>query len=373
MNADGGQPWPPLASAPRSDRYLIMHRCHLVTCRHAPLVALLAFALSACGLFDSTPEIVGCTTQYAGAEQGAALQLAGHSVVDAAFIVRVDGATVCRVFFGSYGPATRVPTASAAKWLTAATILGVVDRGALRLDTPASELFPTASAATSVATVSEMLSHTSGLLWFSRCMGRSGYTLQSCAQQILESDLQFDPGTAFYYAGPPFTVAGAMAERALGMTWAQIFSRTIAGPLGLSNTTYGDSANPALSEGDVVSTVDDYARFAQMVLDQGRYGTNQVLSQSAIAQMRHNWTAGLPIAGSPRGDIPYGLGVWLDAVDADGIGTVISSPGAGGFVPVVDFGRRVVLVFEAYDDVNRVWPALTAVLDSVRAVIDRGS
>jgi CubicO group peptidase (beta-lactamase class C family) len=339
---------------------------------HAPLVALLPLALTACGLLDSTPEIVGCTAPYAGVAQGAAAQLDTLEVPDAAFIVKVDGATVCRVFYGSYAPDTRVLTVSAAKWLTAAAMLGVVDRGALRLDTPASALFPTAPAETGVATVSEMLSHTSGLLWFSRCMGHSGYTLQSCAQQILESDLQFAPGTGFYYAGPPFTVAGAMAERAMGMSWARVFERTIAGPLGMANTTYGDTVNPMLSEGFVVSTVDDSGRFAQMILDQGRYGIHQVLSQNAIDQMRHNWTAGLPIVGSPRGDIPYGLGVWLDGVDSTGVGTVITSPGAGGFVPVVDFRRHMVMVFETQDDVNHIWPAVIAVLDSTRAVIARG-
>ena len=33
----------------------------------------------------------------------------------------------------------------------------------------------------------------------------------------------------------------------------------------------------------------------------------------------------------------YGLGVWLDAVDATGQGTMLSSPGIGGFVPLVDY------------------------------------
>jgi hypothetical protein len=55
----------------------------------------------------------------------------------------------------------------------------------------------------------------------------------------------------------------------------------------------------------------------------------------------------------------------------EGIGTVLSSPGIGGFVPVVDYGRRMVFGFEAQDDIARIWPAVTAILDSGRAVADR--
>ncbi len=333
---------------------------------------LLPFAASSCGLFDPEPaDLVGCLPSYAAVEQVTAAQLADSGVADAALLVRVDGQTVCRLFFGSYGPTTQVPTASAAKWLSAGAILAVVDRGALQLDTRAVELFPSAPPATADITLSQLLSHTSGLLWFSRCMGRPNYTLQECAETILQGDLHFAPGTGFYYAGPPFTVAGAMAERASGRSWAELFRTMIAQPLGMSHTSYGDSANPALSEGEVVSTVDDYGRFAQMILSHGVAGGRRVLSEEAIREMRRNWSTGVPIVFSPRGEVPYGLGVWLDAVDATGQGTVLSSPGIGGFVPLVDYDRRMVFVFETVDEVGRIWPAVTAILQGVRDAVDQ--
>jgi len=304
-------------------------------------------------------------------EQVAATELAHINLQDAAVLVRVDGDVACRLFFGAYGPATEVFTASAAKWLTAAAVLAVVDRGGLRLDTRAVDLFPTAPATTANITVSQLLSHTSGLLWFSRCMGRPDDTLQNCAQTILEGDLHFEPGTGFYYAGPPFTVAGGMAERALERSWAELFRAMIGAPLEMARTSYGDSPNPALSEGEVASTLDEYGRFAQMILDGGVWRGRRVLSEQAIRDMRHNWSAGVPIVYSPRGDIPYGLGVWLDAVDASGNGTVISSPGAGGFVPIVDFQRRMVFVFATQNEADRIWPAMTATLNAARAVVDQ--
>lgn len=336
------------------------------------LVALPLLVASSCGLLDpDLAELEGCLPAYAEVEQVTTAQLVNVDLQDAALLVRVDGRTVCRLFFGSYGATTRVPTASAAKWLSAGAILAVVDRGALRLDTRAVELFPSAPPSTAEITLGELLSHTSGLLAFSRCMGRPVDTLQGCAQTILEGDLYFDPGTGFYYAGPPFTVAGAMVERAVGRSWADVFRTTIAEPLGMSSTSYGDSPNPALSEGDVVSTLDDYGRFAQMILDGGRRSPRRVLSDEAIREMRRDWSAGVPKVYSPRGDVRYGLGVWLDAVDDTGFGTVLSSPGIGGFVPLIDYDRRMVFVFETLDEVGRVWPAATAVLAAARAVADR--
>jgi CubicO group peptidase (beta-lactamase class C family) len=338
-----------------------------------PRVPLLTWVLplvtiSACGVSDpSSPALVGCLPAFADIEETAQAELQGSA--DAALLVRVEGQTVCRLFFGAYGPDTRVATASAAKWLTAGAILSLVDQGKLRLDTRASSLFPSAPAATANITITQLLSHTSGLLWFSRCMGRADDTLQGCAETILESDLHFEPGTGFFYSGPPFTVAGAMAERATGKGWEEIFRTTIADPLGMSNTSYGSGPNPALSEGQVVSSLDDYAAFAQMILDGGRYAGRRVLSEEAVGEMRRNRTAGLPVAFSPLEHSRYSLGAWLDEVDASGMGTVLSSPGIGGFVPIVDYGRRMVVVFEAQDE--RMWPAINAILAGVRAAVDR--
>lgn len=330
-------------------------------------LVLFLVTVSACGISDPGPtRLVGCLPGYADVEAFAQAELPGQ---DAALLVQVEGQTVCRLFFGAYGPESRVLTVSAAKWLTAGAVLAVVDRGLLRVNTKTSAFFPSAPAATANITISQLLSHTSGLLWFSRCMGRADDTLQGCAETILESDLHFEPGTGFFYSGPPFTVAGAMAERATGQSWAQVFRTTIADPLGMTNTSYGDHPNPALSEGLVVSSLDDYAAFAQMILDGGRYAGHAVLSEAAIGLMRHNWTAGLPVVSSPFAYSRYGLGAWLDETDATGTGTVLSSPGIGGFVPIVDYARRMVIVFEAQDE--RMWPAINAVLARVRTAVDR--
>jgi CubicO group peptidase (beta-lactamase class C family) len=331
---------------------------------------LVPMALAACRLSDRPAvEIVGCLEPYRDVAQTWSDVLAMDPQGDAALVVRVDGQTVCRLFFGDVQDTTKVYTVSAAKWLTAATVMAVVDEGKLSVMTRVSDFYPQTAAPKSEITVSQLLSHTSGLLWFSRCMGRNEYTLQSCAEQILDSDYHFEPGTGFFYSGPPFTVAGAMAELATGKPWSQLFREKIAEPLGMTSTSYGAKQNPALSEGDVKSTADDYAKFAQMLLDRGMYGGRRVLSESAVAQMRRNWTAGVQVVSSPNEDTPYGLGAWLDEVDDAGIGRVMSSPGVAGFIPIVDYGRNTVIVFTGHDE--RVWTSARTILAAVRAAVDR--
>ena len=141
----------------------------------------------------------------------------------------------------------------------------------------------------------------------------------------------------------------------------------------MTGTTYGEGPNPALSEGEVFSTLDDYGRFVQLILDRGVRNGRRVLSEHAIQEMRRAWSNGVPVVSSPRGTIPYGLGAWLDEVDETGTGIVLSSPGIGGFVPLVDYRRELVFVFAAQDDIARIGPGISAILQQVRAVVDQGA
>jgi CubicO group peptidase (beta-lactamase class C family) len=117
-----------------------------------------------------------------------------------------------------------------------------------------------------------------------------------------------------------------------------------------------------------VSTAEEYARFCQMLLDGGTFSGRQVLSQASVLQMRRNWSGDVPRVLSPRGDMPYGLGAWLEETDAVGAGVVVSSPGAGGFFPLVDYNRGMVVVFAAADE--KVWGAIPGILAGVRSAVD---
>ncbi|HTC25175.1 MAG TPA: serine hydrolase domain-containing protein, partial [Gemmatimonadales bacterium] len=217
-------------------------------------------------------------------------------------------------------------------------------------------------------TLRQLLSHTSGLPGYSPCMFQQQLTLDVCARQIGEkTKLQAPPGRQFAYGGAAFTVAGRVAEVAANTSWADLFTATIAAPLGLQHTGYGATANPMLSEGLAYSSAGDYATFLQMLLDDGMHDGQRVLSESAVEEMTRDQTAGVTSRVSPRGDQTYGLGCWRDVVDSTtGRALLLSSPGAGGFVPWINRHRNMIGVVAVFDRLDRVWPTVLAVMTAAR-------
>lgn len=335
-------------------------------------LAFLLLPAQACGVTDPEEALTSCEPRYQRVQQTADSVVAALGLDEAGVQVRVAGRVVCQLTW-SLRPDSAVATASAAKLLSATAIMGLVDQGVLALDDRIARWFPEARPEVADIRLWQLLSHTSGLPRFHPCMLAGSFTLQSCALDILDFDPTFTPGTGFAYGGPAFSVAGGMAERAAGKPWAEIFREVLGEPLGLTGTTYGDTQNPMLSEGWVEASMRDYGRVLQMLLDGGLWQGRRVLSEQAVREIRRNRTDGATIVYSPRGDIPYGLGTWLDITDGQGLGTVISSPGIGGYVPLADYGRGAVLLFVTHDRADRVWSGMTAIFRAAREVMDAGS
>jgi CubicO group peptidase (beta-lactamase class C family) len=304
--------------------------------------ALMLAAAAAC---DGSPTGAGSGT-CAPALQGAA------AMVDSA--VRADGRegglllvmqgdqVLCERAFGGYDVDERVELASASKWATAAALLALVDAGTLTLDQPIGPLLPIFAAdGRGPTTFRQLLSHTSGI-GNPPCLGSGRETLLDCAG-LAAQYVTAPPGTEFRYAGGSFTVAGAAAEIAAGQGWAAIWKTRMSDPLGLQATRWDDEGNPYLS-GGLTSTAQDYARFLRMVLGGGQIGGQRVLSAASVEAMRHDNVGALPVAETPLAIARYGLGSWIEAVDASGRATRLSSPGASGFYPWVDFDRNLAVV-----------------------------
>ncbi len=282
----------------------------------------------------------------------------------AGVLVDVAGTRRCEVFFGAFDRTTTVAVASAAKWLTAATIMAVVDRGLISLDDSVGRFLPGVTGVPATIRLRHLLSHTSGLPQYDNCMFDANLALQACARTILAAQAIAGPGVGFYYGGAGYTVAGAMVEVATGKPWADAFDTYLAGPLQLAATSYGPGTNPMLSEGGVVTTLSDYGRFLGMLAAGGASGSGRVLSADAVRQLRTPRTTGLPVLASPRGSLGYALGSWVDA-EAGGLATLSTSPGSRGFVPLIDWERGIVVIVEAFDYLDRVWPLFQAVWSEV--------
>jgi CubicO group peptidase (beta-lactamase class C family) len=233
---------------------------------------------------------------------------------------------------------------SMTKPITSLAAMMLIDEGKLSLTDPLSKYIP-AFAAAKVAVVSgakdrapgvtltlpdrapdieDLLRHTSGI--------SNGYIGAKATREIYEAariyDGQFDnrifaeriarlplvaqPGTLWRY-GHSIDVLGRIIEIVSGKSLYQFLKLRIFDPLGMSSTTFRPEdraeqqrmakpfsddgflqteeserlANPGWESGGagLFSTITDYARFAQMLLDRGRLDDRRYLSETAFRQM----------------------------------------------------------------------------------------
>lgn len=276
----------------------------------------------------------------------------------ASLLVLHEGELVEQQALGSYTLDTVVPIASASKWLAGATIMTVVDEGRIDLDAPIRTYLPQATGPSGRITMRQLVSLTSGLEYDDRipCYGDLSVTLAACTDQILDLPLLGPPGSGFRYTGTHLFVAAAVAEAVTGQTWEQLFQTRIAGPLGMDRTTFTAARRATAPDGhpqpagSAVSTLGDYGRFLEMLVHDGVAPDGTVvLSSDAVREMGEDqtgdaaWLTGA--ANRKAAETPYGVGHWLDLIDADGITQVESSPGKFGFRPWIDHTNDIAGVF----------------------------
>jgi CubicO group peptidase (beta-lactamase class C family) len=283
--------------------------------------------------------------------------VARYSLPGASLRLARGAGVVHRQSYGGYTGSERLAIASASKWLSALTLARLVERGQLRWDSTVGDYFPDAPPAMRPITLVQLFSHTSGMgVDDAPCLSDRFKTLQACARDILAAPLVAAPGTVFAYGGNSMQVAGAMAEIAAGQAWDDLFIAQMVQPLGLADTDwtagairdgYVRNANPRIA-GGARSTLDDYGRAMDMLLAGGLHEGRSFLRADTLATMALDRTVGLVIAYTPVPDYDfgYGIGQWVEAKDAFGATYRVSSPGAFGFTPWVDWrsGSNGVLV-----------------------------
>lgn len=264
----------------------------------------------------------------------------------ASVLILRDDSTLYEQAFGGYTLQTRVPIGSASKWLSAAVIARLVDRGVMRWDDRIDRYLPDAPADKRAITLRQLFSHSAGLPGESNgCLGNINLALQDCVNEILALPLAYPPGQGFAYGGLSMQVAGRLAEIASGQRWDDLFRAEVATPLGLTQTDYAffstvpgyvAVSNPRIA-GGVRTTLGDYGRFLHAILARGANQGQSWLSPALIDQMAEDQTRGAPILSTPLpGAYGYGIGQWRERVDSQGRALLLSSPGAFGFYPVID-------------------------------------
>ncbi len=106
-------------------------------------------------------------------------------------------------------------------------------------------------------------------------------------------------GDVFFYASPTSDVLGMVVERAGGRPFAALASDLLWSKIGARSDAYVtvDGAGHPRAAGGICVTVDDLARLGEMVRNQGRVGSNQIVPEAWITDMatqgsREAWVKG---------------------------------------------------------------------------------
>jgi CubicO group peptidase (beta-lactamase class C family) len=260
---------------------------------------------------------------------------------------------------------------SMTKPVVAVGVLRLVEDGKVGLDDPVSKYIPSfanvkvfaggtadapvLAAPASPVTVRQLLNHTSGLGYgltagpadtiFTRAqLYRASRTLEEFTDSLARVPLLFSPGTAWSYSAG-LDVAGRVIEAASGQTLDRYLEEQIFRPLGMRDTGFrirpdmrrrlasvytpgpGGTLQPvgggglmAMFEpearflwgsGGLLSTPDDYLRFAQMLLNGGTFGETRILRPETVALMTRNTVPPefTPVPSGALRDPSYGFGL----------------------------------------------------------------
>ncbi|HUK35788.1 MAG TPA: serine hydrolase domain-containing protein, partial [Vicinamibacterales bacterium] len=222
--------------------------------------------------------------------------------------------------------------ASMSKPVTAVAVLMMVEEGRLHLRDPVSMFIPqfhgmkVAASATPGRdiTVEDLLTHVSGLMSGGPISAgelpaidhRKGEALADFIPRLGSTTLDFAPGTRWSYSPlAGFDTLGRLVEIASGQRFDHFLRQRIFDPLGMRETTFLPSAEqitrlttmyhrsksagpltPAADDGwltnvaptyfsgagGLFSTAEDYARFAQMLLNRGELDGTRLLRSSSV-------------------------------------------------------------------------------------------
>jgi CubicO group peptidase (beta-lactamase class C family) len=258
---------------------------------------------------------------------------------------------------GDFNAKTVAPIASCSKWLTAALVMMFVDEGKLSLDDKVARWLPEFEKyGKNYITIRHCLSHNTGIedegTFIGKIFQRRKITsLEEEVNRFAASEIRTNPGTDFWYGNIGLNIAGRILEVISKKKFDVLIKQKLFNPMAMRKTSFttldASAVNPS---GGASSTADDYMKFLAMLLNKGKAGGKQILSENAVEQLKEIQTTADKIKYAPKAaeGFNYALGSWvieesphLTSPPAGGGGTasVLASPGLFGTWPMIDFCR----------------------------------
>ena len=253
--------------------------------------------------------------------------------------------------------------ASMTKPITGTAVLMLQDEGKLNVADPVAKYLPefaglkTPSGKPANLTITQILTHTSGLGEAGGPAAKDAKTLADLVPIWLAAPMQYEPGARWAYTQSGINAAARIVEVVSGLTFDAFLQQRLFDPLGMKNTTfyptdaqrarlvtayaknkdtglleavppregYGTRSRPPQGNGGLFSTPADYARFCRMLLGGGACDGRRYLSADAMKFLTTPQTGDLPTGffqNGPPGNLGLNYG-W-------GLGTcILRQPHAG--------------------------------------------
>jgi CubicO group peptidase (beta-lactamase class C family) len=264
--------------------------------------------------------------------------------------------------------------ASMTKPVTGAAILMLQDENKLTVADPVAKYLPefanlkAPSGKPANLTVTQILTHTSGLGEASGPAAQQAKTLADLVPLWLAAPMQYEPGEKWKYTQSGINAAARIVEVVSGMTFDVFVQKRIFDPLGMKDTTFyptdgqrarlatayaknketgalepvppradfGPRDRPPQGNGGLYSTLSDYARFCQMLLNGGTLDGRRYLSDRAMTFLTTPQTADLPTGffqtetyGNRGANYAWGIATCILRAPHDGVAAMLS-PGTYG-------------------------------------------
>jgi CubicO group peptidase (beta-lactamase class C family) len=271
-------------------------------------------------------------------------------------------------------PDTLFWIASMTKPITGTAILMLQDEGKLNVADPVAKYLPgfadlkSPSGKPANLTITQILTHTSGLGEASGPEAREAKTLADLVPLWLAAPMQYEPGEKWRYTQSGINAAARIVEVVSGMTFDAFLQKRLFDPLGMKHTTFyltpelrsqlvtayaknketgllepvpprpefGPRDRPPQGNGGLYSTAPDYARFCQMLLNGGTLEGHRYLSSAAMKFLITPQTGDLPTGffqndtfGNRGANYGWGIATCILRAPHDGVAAVLS-PGTYG-------------------------------------------
>lgn len=287
------------------------------------------------------------------------------TVNDVAVLVGDDRGVLFRYERGSMTSNRPVFIASASKLLMGLTAWLLIEDGVFAASTPVNTHIDfwrrDSSDPRSQVTIEQVFAFTSGFNGTSEqqsCIGNAAYSLRRCVQEIHDGGTDTLPDQSFNYGSEHMQIAALAMISARNRSVDAIMRERLLDRLGVSNetrSTIGSGDNPNYG-GALRSTGEDYAKILAAILkgDIFRDRSGFLLDRVGTRPMR----TVPPAISQNRLAWHYGWGFWKECsaptyISACNERPVISSAGAFGFTPWIDFDRGYWAVIVTEEPLNR--------------------